>query len=96
VLVVPRHNPGRGVWLDPCTAMCGYTPSFTKQKRLLCERQRKVGDFIAQIHREAAPGCLGITSQKPTLRTLFHIMNSSLRSHMSSRAIRGGPVSLVL
>jgi hypothetical protein len=32
VLVVPRHDPGRGVRLDPCTAMCGYTPSFTKQK----------------------------------------------------------------
>jgi hypothetical protein len=31
VLVVPRHDPGRGVRLDPCTAMCGYTPSFTKQ-----------------------------------------------------------------
>jgi hypothetical protein len=29
--VVPRHDPGRGVRLDPCTAMCGYTPSFTKQ-----------------------------------------------------------------
>jgi hypothetical protein len=33
VLVVPRHDPGRGVRLDPCTAMCGYTPSFTKQKK---------------------------------------------------------------
>ena len=61
VLVVPRHDPGRGVRLDPCTAMCGYTPSFTKQKQSIFKSSH-VTNLAAYIRRTQPQFHLAYTS----------------------------------